>query len=472
MSLTINLGAATRSAPGLLHRAQTDLATSMARLSSGLRIQAARDDAAGLGISVRLGSEAKAARQVGRGVNDGIGLLQTAETALAEVAAKVQRARELAVQAANGTLQPTDRAALVQAYAGVLQDIDNLARGTQVFGIHPLIGSVAGDTPHITDIFPTSGSQLFASSGIRPIAYVPTGARDVVLQIDSFGMDDDIQLFTRTGHHLAGTPLGDATWNANAVTTPADMQSKVFTPAAGFQAAAAYDASGLIDGSTAYTDPATNPPTSGITGSFGGMTITYSGDGDRADGTPNNGNVAGGKTLERVMIDQVTEPVIMMVVGSGNFNAQASWSTMPSKDSLPQTGPTAIVVNAPVHGPMETVAVPQTPADLDSLGLNGSGLSTAQASAAALTALDAALDKVSSHRATLASLNQRFDQVVSTLDAQHEQAQVAQSRIIDADYAAETASMTRARILASATRAVLAQANSSAEVALSLLRSG
>lgn len=472
MTLTINLGAAAWAAPRHLHRAQAELSTSLARLSSGLRIQGARDDAAGLGISVRLGSEAAAARQVTRGVNDGIGLVQAAESALGEVASKIQRAREVAVQAANGSLLASDRNALAQEYAGLLKDIDKLAHSTRIFGIHPLIGPVAGETPHITDIFPSSGSQVFLSSGIKPVAYVPAGARNVTLEVDCLGLDDDIQLFTREGRHLVGTPLGDATWSANGVATATDMQSKVFTPSAGFQPTAAYDASSLIDGSTAFANPASNPPSSGLSGTVGGMSIVFSGDGDRHDGTPNNGVVPVGMRLERVNIDQVTEPVIMMVVGRGSFNARASWSSMPGKDSLPQTGPIEVVVNAPVRGSMEKVTVPQTPADLAALGLEGSRLSTPETSAAALTALDAALEQVSGHRATLASLANRFERVVSTLDTQHEQATVARSRIADADYAAETAAMARSKILAESSRAMLAQANSSAEVALSLLGTG
>lgn len=470
MISTISLGAAAWTAPRQLHRAQAELSTSVARLSSGMRINEARDDAAGLGISVRLGSEARASRQVTRGVNDGIGLVQTAEAALGDVASKVQRARELAVQAASGHLLPGDRAALAQEYAGLMRDIDDLARSTRIFGIYPLVGPVAGSTPHITDIFPSSGSSMLAASGIKPVAYVPAGARNVQLDIDSFGRDDDIQIFTRDGRHLVGTPLGDVTWAANGVTSAASMQTKVLTSASGFDPGATYSAAGLLDGSTAYANPASSPPTSGITGSYGGMNFVYSGDGDRHDGTPNDGSVAPGSTLERVRIDQVTEPLIMMVVGSGQFNARASWSSMPGKEDLPRTGPTEIVVNASVHASMETVTVPQTPADLSSLGLTHTSLSTQETSAAALSALDAALETVSGHRATMAGVANRFERVSETLATQSEQASSAQSRILDADYAAESAAMTRSKVLADASRAMLAQANSSAETALSLLR--
>ena len=473
MPLTLNPGASALAAPRHLHRAQTELATTMARLSSGLRINSARDDAAGLGISLRLGTQAAASRQVTQGVNDGIGLVQTADGALTQVANKLQRARELAVQAASGQLLPSDRAALAQEYAGILQDLDNLATGTAIFGIHPLIGPVAGNTPHVQDVFPSSGATLIGvTSGLKPMAYLPTGARDVVLEIDSLNYDDDIQVFTRDGRHLAGTPLGDSTWTDNAVTTPSEMKSKVFTRENGFQPTATYDASGLLDGSASYTNPASNPPTAGLTGTTNGMTITYSGDGDRHDGTPNNGLVSPGQTGERILIDEVKEPLIVMVAGGGSFNANASWSSMPSRVNQPGVGPTEIVVNAPVHGQVEKVTVQQTPADLVSLGLVGTSLATSSASSSALSALDAALDQVSAHRATLAGVASRLERVADTLGMAREQAQAAQSRIADAAYAAETAALARSRILADSSRAMLAQANSSAEVALSLLRTG
>ena len=472
MPLTLNPGVAASSAPRLLHRSQNDLATTVARLSSGLRINSARDDAGGLGISVRLGSEAAASRQVAQGVNDGIGLVQTAEGALAQVASKLQRARELAVQAASSHLLPNDRAGLAQEYAGILQDLDNLAHSTAIFGIHPLIGPVAGQTPNIQDLFPSSGANLISvPSGLKPLAYVPTGARNVLLEINSMAYDDDLQVFTRDGRHLVGTPLGDHTWLVNGVSSAADMPAKVFKREGGFQPGAIYDGSSLLDGRAAYANPTTTPPGTGLTATTSGMTFTYSGDGDHHDGTPNDGLVAAAQMSESLLIDEATEPLIVMVVGSGSFNARASWSSLPSGVNQPGVGPTEIVVDAPVHGSVQKVTVQQTPADLVSLGLLGTSLSSASASARAMSALDGALEQVSAHRATLAGVASRLESVADNLGTVRNQTLAAQARITDADYAAETAALVRSKILADASRAMLTQANSTAEVALSLLRS-
>lgn len=481
MPLTLNLSTSALASPTQLARAHGQAAQAMARMSSGLRIQSARDDAAGLGISVRIRSEATALQRISSGVNDGIGLIQTAEGGLRDVTDKLQRARELAVQAASASLKPTDRAALNEAYRGLLHDIDKLANSTHFNGIYPLIGQTVstptlGNTPSITSLFPSSGSSVAMTSGIKPVAFIPTGAVDIELQVDALGLDDDVQLFSRDGRHLAGTPLNDASWMTNGVANASDMTTKVLTPANGFAVGASYDASALLDGSSSYTNPLSTPPGTGLTSNVAGMTITYSGDGDRFDGTPNDGVVAPGSTTERLHVDQTTEPLILMVVGNGSFWAKASWSAMPSPNPSPpagavdrRTGPTEIVVGAAVRSAMQTVTIEQTPAELTALGLHSSGLDTLGAASAALTALDAALEQVSTHRATLAGKAGRFEQLIQTLGTQSESAQTATSRITDADYAIESAELARAKVLADASRAMLAQSKVSAELALSLL---
>lgn len=484
MPLTLNLSTSALAAPAHLARAHSQASQAMARLASGLRIQSARDDTAGLGISVRISAEASASQRISRGVNDGIGLIQTAEGGLREVGDKLQRARELAVQAANASLRPTDRAALAQAFQGLLQDIDKLAQSTQFNGIYPLIGQsvstpVLGNTPLLTSLFPSSGESVTMASGIKPVAVIPAGAQNVLLGVDSFGMDDDIQLFTRDGRHVAGTPLNDVAWQANGVANAADMATKVLTTANGFFDGASYDASGLLDGASSYTSPQSTPPSAGMSSTAAGMTVTYSGDGDRFDGSPNNSVVAPGRTFERVLVSQTTEPLILMVVGSGSFEATASWSAMPSPNPGPpagtvdkRTGPTEIVVGASVHSTMQTVTIEQTPAELTALGLDSSVLDTAAAAYAALTSLDAALEQVSAHRATLAGKSGRLERVIETVGVQFESARASMARITDADYAVESSELARARVLADASRAMLAQSKVSAELALSLLRDG
>lgn len=485
MPLNLNTSTLSMFASGQLSRANSEVATAVSRLSSGLRVQSARDDAAGVGISVRLSVDATASRRVGRGVNDGIGLVQTAEGALGQVTAQLQRARELAVRAASPALSTTDRAAVATEYAGVLRGIDSLARNTRFIDIYPLLGTppppppIATDTPHITDVFPTSGASVTLSSGIRPIAYIPAGARDVQLDINAFSADDDLQLFTRDGRHLAGTPLGDATWRGNGLSTAADLKASVFTTANGFTADATYDASSLLDGSTSHADPATSPPTAGMSRVTNGMALTYSGDGDHFDGTPDDGMIDSGRPLERLLIGETTEPVIVMVVGTGSFQAQATWSAMPPQVAPPppavdnrRVGPTDIVVGAGSNQGTQTVTVEPTPADLATLGLDGSTLDSAADALTAMTAIDGALETVFAHRGVLAGTNARFERALTALDAEFEHSQARRSRITDADHAAESSSLARSKIIADASRAMLVQSRLTADMALSLLRDG
>ena len=112
MAQTINTNVASLNAQRNLNSSQTSLATSLQRLSSGLRINSAKDDAAGLAISERMSSQVRGLNQATRNANDGISLAQTAEGALGEIGNNLQRLRELSVQSANATNSASDRAAL------------------------------------------------------------------------------------------------------------------------------------------------------------------------------------------------------------------------------------------------------------------------------------------------------------------------------------------------------------------------
>jgi flagellin len=127
-----------------LTTSQSSLATSLQRLSSGLRINSAKDDAAGLAISERFSSQIRGLNQAQRNANDGISLAQTAEGALAQVTNNLQRIRELAVQSSNATNSNTDRAALQTEVTQLLAEIDRVADQTSFNGVNLLNGSFTG----------------------------------------------------------------------------------------------------------------------------------------------------------------------------------------------------------------------------------------------------------------------------------------------------------------------------------------
>lgn len=144
MAQTINTNVASLNAQRNLNSSQSALSTSLQRLSSGLRINSAKDDAAGLAISERFTSQIRGLNQAARNASDGISLSQTAEGALAEVTNNLQRIRELAIQSSNATNSQTDRDALQTEVGQLLNEIDRVASQTQFNGVKLLDGSFTG----------------------------------------------------------------------------------------------------------------------------------------------------------------------------------------------------------------------------------------------------------------------------------------------------------------------------------------
>jgi len=174
MALTVNTNIASLTAQRNLTSSQNDLSTSLQRLSSGLRINSAKDDAAGLAISERFTAQIKGLNQGVRNANDGISLAQTAEGALKEVTSNLQRIRELAVQSANATNSASDRAALKAESDQLVAEIDRVASNTKFNGINLLngsfsaqafqVGADAGETVSITSISSALSSSMGTSN--------------------------------------------------------------------------------------------------------------------------------------------------------------------------------------------------------------------------------------------------------------------------------------------------------------------
>ncbi len=143
MAQTINTNVMSLTAQRNLGKSQSTLATSIERLSSGLRVNSARDDAAGLAISERMNAQIKGMSVAMRNANDGISLAQTAEGGLNEVGNMLQRMRELAVQSANGTNTTADRSNLNTEFTALNAEIGRIADVTQFNGVK-IIGSTAG----------------------------------------------------------------------------------------------------------------------------------------------------------------------------------------------------------------------------------------------------------------------------------------------------------------------------------------
>lgn len=461
------------------------LSQAIERLSSGLRINSAKDDAAGQAITNRMTTNLNANNIITDGMKDGFNLMQTAEGGLNEINNLLQRGRQLAVQAANGTLSDSDRTSLDGEYQQIRAEIDRIASSTQIFGLYPLAPAEPapqptklGNTLPLAEKFPDENTQYQFPSGVVSLAYIPAGAKNITITIDSLSADDDIQLFTRDGKHLVGTPVEgtdpDVVWSANGVTNESMMNASVITQENGFLSNAAYSADALSQAEEYNIN-------AGTQSNYQGMTITYSGDGDRFEdastGGFNDGYVAANQ-LEKLHIDDVTEDLIVIVVGSGVFYGSARWDELPTPTepapplppSVPVSKATTFVVGARFDDDLQTVTLNPTPADSESLGLSTVTLRTADEAGSALATFDQALETVNGYRSEYGGQMNRFESVSAVLSQETIATSAARSRILDADYALDVSAMIKAQILQQASLSMLSQANQNADIVLSLLQ--
>ncbi len=174
MGLRVNTNVLSLTAQRNLASVTSRLAGNFARLSSGMRITTAADDAAGLGISERMRAQIRSQDQAGRNAQDGISLVQTAESALGESTSNLARMREISVQAANGTLNTGDRTALNAEFTALISEIDRVATQTDFNGTSLLdastpditfqIGTESGETITVTLIDMTDGALGLSST--------------------------------------------------------------------------------------------------------------------------------------------------------------------------------------------------------------------------------------------------------------------------------------------------------------------
>ena len=223
MPAIINTNIASLNAQRNLNTSQSALQTSLQRLSSGLRINSAKDDAAGMAISDRMTSQIRGNAQAARNANDGISLSQTAEGALAEVSNNLQRIRELAIQSANATNSASDRATLQAEVSQLLAEIDRVAQNTSFNGVKLLDGSftaqtfqvgangTANDRIQISSIANSRTTQL-GGVGATSAATVTSGVTTAALSAGDLTLNGQ-----QVGASVAGAAPGQSTSSAYAV---------------------------------------------------------------------------------------------------------------------------------------------------------------------------------------------------------------------------------------------------------------
>jgi flagellin len=395
---------------------------------------------------------------------NGLSLVQVAEGGLQNIAGLLQRMRELSVQSVNDTLTPLDRSALNLEFQALNAEIDRISRNTQIFDRTPLAAPQAvpvpdpapiGNTKPIDQVL-TAADQSF-NSGLASMGYIPKGFRDVTLNLNSFGADDDIQIFTTDGKHLLGTPILNSTdpvWVSKNITSAAAANSQIMNTANAFDAVASYDGS-LLPPAAAY-----NINTLPTTQVYKGMTIRFSGDGHPI-----------GQYPEKVTIDVVTENLVVMVIGSGVFSANGTW-TKP-EPLPPSTEPfsedTTIVLSASLGRDAKSLTIKATPSDTATLGTANSQIATASGANAAIGQIDFALQRVNQSAVGYGALMSRLTSAADNLSVMVTQTSASRSTIMDTDYALEAAKLATQQILQQSSTAMLAQANALPNSVLSLL---
>jgi len=473
MPQIINTNVSSLTAQRNLDTSQTQLAVSLQRLSSGLRINSARDDAAGLAIANRFTAQIRGLNQAARNANDGISLAQTAEGALNEVGNNLQRLRELSVQSANATNSSTDRTALQSEAAQLIAEIDRVASTTKFNGVALLDGTFTNQQFQVG----ADANQTISITAINSARTAALGA--------SYSA-------TTTGTAVNSTAISSGNVIINGVAIVDSVSDGVSTASATASAKAKAAAINATSGTgvTATANATSVSGTSMVTAALTG-TITI-------NGITTGSITTGGGTLsaDRIAVAAAINAISAATgVSATNTGADATGVTLSAADgrnivhsfttltaaatgvgaaattfgtlTLSTTGNTGITTTG-------TAAIIGSPANATATatGTALSLISIASVSGAntAIASIDAALATVNSTRADLGAYQNRFASTVANLNTTAENLSASRSRIQDADFAAETASLTRGQILQQAGVAILAQANSLPQNVLSLLR--
>lgn len=476
MSATINTNLSSLTAQRNSTKSQNDLSTAINRLSSGLRINSAKDDAAGLAIAERFTSQIRGLNQAARNANDGISLAQTAEGALGSTGANLQRIRELAVQSANATNSASDRAALQQEVAQLVAEIDRVGAQTQFNGINLLdgsfssqqfqVGANANQTIAISGLSSARSSALGQTYGVSATGTTLTAATGITAAGQFTINGTDIFAGAAVGGSAKDIAAAINARSISGVTATAQATSVAGTTAAtaGLTAGTATltvngIAIGLNVTGVAATDRANTLAAINANSAATGVTATDNGSGltlAAADGR----NITSAVTLG------TATNVAKQDLGLGGVAA-----TVYSSYNLSYTGTSPLVIAGSVNTAGTTgFANASTAATATGTALSVIDISTVNGANAALASVDAALTTVNSERAKLGAIQNRFSSTVSNLQTTSENLSASRSRIQDADFAAETAMLSRAQVLQQAGTAMIAQANQLPQQVLQLLR--
>jgi flagellin len=528
MAQTINTNINSLTAQRNLNNSQMSLSSAIQRLSSGLRINSAKDDAAGLSIAERFTSQIRGLSQAARNANDGISLAQTAEGALGASSTILQRIRELAVQSANATNSASDRAALNAEVSQLGAELNRIAKTTQFNGQNILDGSftsadfqvgananqtitattanfstskygnnrqgslVAGDVTanaNKGDLNIGSTATLTASSAVASAAATMVkGALNSSIVADAaFKIDGSL------GSATLAVATGDsaktvaATINAKTGTTGVTASARTEIELAGFVASSSYSLEIVSDNTTAVTVSFT----SGAANDADGLASAINAINEKSSNTgvtaklndAGNGISLVNASGEDILIRNKSAAASLVDVN--DYNGTNLLAAVAGDDGTIATTSIAYVTGSLSLDSDKSFAISATAGSTNAaktayiLGATGASqlqstdtldVGTVESATRALSIVDAAISVVSGQRAKFGALQSRFETTISSLNTTGENLSASRSRVQDADFAVETAALSRAQILQQAGTAMVAQANQLPQGVLALLR--
>jgi len=477
MSINVNTNVASMTAQRNLAGSGRLLNRSLQRLSSGLRINSAKDDAAGLAISDRMNSQVRGLNQAVRNANDGISLMQTGEGALQEATNLLQRIRELAVQSANDTNTASDRLQLQKEVSSLTAELDRIASTTQFNGRTLFDGSFGNATFQVganagQTIDTTTTNFRTTQYGNQNAVGTSAAATSSVSRTSSVAMTITVSgSISRDSFTLASTDTAKSI--AQSIN---DLETGVVASAETevnmtFAASGAHVITVQSDNATAKTISFSLSASTGADSLAAAVDAINDDAGDT--GVTAKVNDAGTAV---VLTNKSGEDINIGDTTTANNGAVTVGTYVLAKDSVANT---AVANGQVTFDSNKSFSVAEGSSVGSGYGLNISSslqsvgsmtVDSVENASKALKIADAAIAAIDSQRASFGALQNRFESTIANLMNVSENIAAAKSRIVDADFAQETANLTKSQILQQAGLAMLSQANQVPQAALSLLQ--
>jgi flagellin len=478
MPLIVNSNIPSLNAQRNLTNSVSSMAKSLERLSSGMRINRAGDDAAGLAISETLRAQVRGLDQAARNANDGLSLIGTAEGALNETVNILQRIRELAVQAASDTNSSENRATLQSEVDQLVSEMTRIGNTVQFNGKNLLDGTFNDQTLQIGAF--ANQTMSFSLTDMRATALGATADVTGTEATDELAAGDLV---------INGIDIGATTTAMDAVSTQ-DAASSAISVAYAINAQSGSTGVKATVGEATWTGSAAGDITA-INLGGSGATNTLKINGEFIVATVVADDV-GGALVDAINAKTNTTGVTAELDGNKDLVLTADDGRNIAIDA---TAAAATALKIGVGALDETTDIKRGTVNLQSdatIGVSGTNVAyagltagstvvdtdtaifsvdvtTAAGAASAITHVDYALGQVNDARAEMGALTNRLESTISNLRATAENLSASESQIRDADFAAETASLIRSQILQQAGVSVLAQANITPQAALALL---